>query len=97
MPVLGAKSGRRFLAPACGLQHALQRPLLGCSPAVVAPWECIVLLNPQLADSYDTSAVSFWIKPKKEGLRASTGRNHVKRHPELPPLRHEELPPPSGS
>jgi len=21
----------------------------------------------------------------------------VKRHPELPPLRHEELPPPSGS
>ena len=22
---------------------------------------------------------------------------HVKRHPELPPLRHEELPPPSGS
>ncbi|WP_292124557.1 hypothetical protein, partial [Mesorhizobium sp.] len=45
------------------LCSAAARPLL-------PTWECIVLLNPQLVDSYDTSAVSFWIKPKKEGLRA---------------------------
>ncbi|WP_292124582.1 hypothetical protein, partial [Mesorhizobium sp.] len=56
------------LPVACSMRSSAL--LLGCSPAVVAPWECIVLLNPQLVDSYDTSAVSFWIKPKKEGLRA---------------------------
>jgi putative transposase len=39
----------------------------------------------------------------RDGHRMSAGRTYrlwraagVKRHPELPPLRHEELPPPSG-
>jgi hypothetical protein len=34
---------------------------------------------------------------EEEAEKIANHAASVKRHPELPPLRHEELPPPSGS
>jgi len=39
----------------------------------------------------------FRFKKRMPSRAAAVRELFVKRHPELPPLRHEELPPPSGS